>query len=484
MLEVFHEADVRHLEPQAPGTGIGHLLVLQAAAVMDVVAHDGREHAVGAQAGQTLGTVLDVAVVTAAVPAEDAGPAPVRLVFHKGLGQPALPLCAAAYRVHAAFQGIVAAHAFHIAVVELELDVPGIEGRDGHGQTGPEQAAVHLVGIEVRKAAGPGGGYAEGIGPHAGHGVAVVPDLGAVEGVLAADAVQHPGGHLETFKTHGQGQAPDVHVVEIVGIALGAVVVVEGAQPEGRKPHGFRELPGGHDPGHIQVARDGRVACLGGQGQVLQAHADLQAGVGHLPVHEGHADLDGRGAVGPQGAAAGLLAPLDMADLEMHAAGQALRGDSIHLEADAGTAVHDIIAVGLVPADGFDEVPLRQAHAHLPDTFGLEVDGLGIGGSQRHGGGDKENGKLLHPSSPLSSDTRECLIFYLIKTVCYNFTWTSGKMRTKKAFMRCRLRCHAWGRSKERLSRAGKGNGGMPGRACSFCRNSCQGGLRQSLSVC
>lgn len=186
----------------------------------------------------------------------------------------------------------------------------------------------------------------------------------------------------------------------------------------------------------------------------------------------------------PPGAAAGLLAPLDMADLEMHAAGQALRGDSIHLEADAGTAVHDIIAVGLVPADGFDEVPLRQAHAHLPDTFGLEVDGLASAGSQRHGGGDKENGKLLHPSSPLSSDTRECLIFYLIKPVCYNFT-DKRQDAHRKGFSSCAVYGPCMGKIEGAAlaSRQGQWRHALAGHAL-FCRNSCQGGLRQSLSVC
>ena len=406
MLEVFHKAHVRDLQAHAPGTGVGQIVVVEVVAGAPgqvAVAHEGREVARAGDGGQPLGTVLDVAVVTGGIPAEDAGGAPVHLVFHQGLDQPAFTLAVAAHQVRTALEHVVAAHGFHIAVVDVEFDVQGIQGRDGHGQTGPEHGAVGLAGLAEGKLVHAGQVAGQG------HVQRTVGGLHAAfieAGVLALHAVHGPGGQFHTVELQGQHEREEVHVVQVVllvifpvAIDTASIIVVERAHPEGGQAHVVVELVAGDHGGGVTV-HDGGTAGHVGHGHGLQAHAELEVGIGHHPVDVGILDLHLL-AVGTQGAAAFGIAPHLVADLEEHRTGQGFGGHGIQLQADALTGIEGILVMAFLVVHILDKAAVTKTKAHQPFAGGFEIDGFGAaGGPQEHAGSQHEGKNFFHDLLP------------------------------------------------------------------------------------
>ena len=393
MLEIFHKAHVGKLQADAPGAGIGQIVVIEIVArapAQVAVSHEGGEVAGTGNGGQTFGAVLDIAVIAGGVPAENAGRAPVHLVFHQGLDKPALPLGAASHRVHAALEHVKAAHGFHIAVVDVQLDIQGIKGRDGHGQARPEQGAVGLAGMAQAEIAE--GGVIAGQGDIQG----AVGRFHAVfvdARVLALHAVHDPGGQLHAVECQGQHEGKEVHIVQIVlpvvfraAVLSAGVIVVERAHPQGSQAHIVIEPVIGHHGGGVAI-HDGGTAGHVGQGNGLEAHAEAQVRLGHHPVKIGILDLDGAGGIGPQGAAAFLLAPYLVPDFKEDRAGQGFGGHGIQLQADTLCGAEGVIRMAFRIVHILDKAAVAGAEAHQPFAGGLEVNGLctGVGGNKQTG---------------------------------------------------------------------------------------------------
>ncbi|MPL57192.1 hypothetical protein SDC9_02690 [bioreactor metagenome] len=336
--EPVEEADVADLRAKAPGASVGQGLVheVDVGAPAEVaIAHEGREVAVSTYGRQALGTVLDVAVVAGSVPAEHAGHAPVELVFHKGLGQPALTLGAAVDHIIGvvAAHHVEAAHLFDKAVVGVEFNVPGFQSRNLNRQASPEHGAVFLGGIGHA-------GHVEAvartdlvqIGVEGGGGGAIIEPIVGESAKLASVAAHHAGhdpwGDADAVKGQGHAQGKQVHVIKITGlvvadhVVVGAalIVVVEGAHPQGGEAHVFVKGIVANHSGSLGV-KHRRAASGVGQGQILQAHLELEIGLRNRPLHVGlgHAH---QGAVRTKGGTLTGSAPVLRAKLELHAAHQ------------------------------------------------------------------------------------------------------------------------------------------------------------------
>ena len=303
-------------QTDTPGTGVAHVAVIQAVGsgpAVVAVAHEGHEIATGGDAGHTLGTVLHVAVVTGSIPAEDAGGTPIHLVFHQGLDQPAFTLGVAHAEVgiRAITFGLIAAHGFHVTVVDVQLDIQRIPQGQGDGQTGPEHGTVSLAGsglikIELITAVG-----VTGIGSGGGQGI----------GVGTSHAVHGPGGHLHAVEGQGHHQGEQVHVVMVVhAIRARRVVVVVRTGPHGGQGHVFVELVAGGDGSHV-VIQDGGTTGHVRQLDALDTHAELEVGVGHHPVDVGVLHFHDL-LVSTKGATIAVLAPVGVTDFEEHGTGQ------------------------------------------------------------------------------------------------------------------------------------------------------------------
>ena len=126
------------------------------------------------------------------------------------------------------------------------------------------------------------------------------------------------------------------------------------------------------------------------QHEGLQAHAQLELGIGDNPVYEGVAHFHYL-AVRAKGAASGSLAPFRAAELELHRAGQALAGHSVELDAEALQGSEIVRAVDAARGHVGD---LGQ---NLPHARDLEIYGFGLCGAQEackgQGGSPKLPGK-------------------------------------------------------------------------------------------
>ena len=96
------------------------------------IAYEGSEIACPGNGWQTLRAVFDIAVISAGIPAENPRHAPFKFVFNKGLGQPALALGASSHNISgiAAFDDVIAAHFLHIAIIEIQFEIPGVKCAD------------------------------------------------------------------------------------------------------------------------------------------------------------------------------------------------------------------------------------------------------------------------------------------------------------------------------------------------------------------
>ena len=414
MLEVVHKAHVPDLQTQAPGTRIAQRAEVvkggsSTPGIRAAVAQHGGEVAVGGNGRHALGTVFGVAVVARTIPAEDAGHAPVHLVFHQSLGQPALALGAAAFSGHghaviAALPCVVTAHALHITVVEVHFDVQRIPGGDGERQAGPEHGTIGLAGvaeaariiIEARI------GRQGVIGIAVGKAFRIVCEFC---GILTLHAEHGPGGDFKTVQRHRDHQAKKVHVVKVVALVIAVigdahVIVVEGAHPERGQANSLIELVGGHHARHRSIHNCG-TAGLVGQNDLMQAHAHLEIGLGHHPVNIGLTDPDLIGTVRPESPTGFCVAPFLIADLELDRTGQGFRGHRIQLQADTLTRAERIIVVDFrfssqIPCMA-DEVVVAHAEAHQPLPLGLEVDGRRARGrAQQHARCQQQCQNLFH----------------------------------------------------------------------------------------
>ena len=381
-------------QTDTPGTGIGQIAVIQAAGrgpAVVAVAHEGHEVAATGNGGHALGTVLDVAVVTGSIPAEDAGGTPIHLVFHQGLDQPAFTLGVAHAGTGAVVAiGSVTAHGFHVTVVDVQLDVQRIPQGQGDGQTGPEHGTVSLAGSGISHAVG--GRNGTGVGPH-GQGSLAVGTGHAVHG---------PGGHLHAVEGQGHHQGEQVHVVLVIRtIRASSVVIVVRTGPESGQAHVLVELVAGHHAGHV-VIKDGGTTGHVGQLDALDTHAELEVGIGHHPVDVGVLQFH-HGAVSAQSAAAFGIAPHLVTNFEEHGTGQGFGSHGVQLQADTLGSGEDVVGVsGAVVVAPLslrmaDQGTVTGGEAHQPLAFGLEINSAGAGsGTQQHTRSKSEGHQLFH----------------------------------------------------------------------------------------
>ena len=384
MGQVFEEGHVLDLEADAPGAGVvqGHVVpgTVGAPAVV-VIAHHGSEVALGFHGRQALGTVLRIVVITGAVPAEDAGGAPVHLVFNQGLGQEAFALEVStlckfvAQGIDAAY--IVASHALDIAVVQVELDIQGIPQGKGCSDAAPEGVAIGLGQMQSVKA----GRIVDS--QHVGRSDITVVICG-FKGVLADHAVHDPGGHADAVKGQRDRQGNQVNIVHVVlvvpAFCAGEVVIV-GTAPEQGSAHVFVELVvQGHGSQGIGVQDRGAAGNVGKLNR-LDAHADLEVRIRNSPVDVGIQDADAS-IVGTKGAAVFSLAPGCFEQLEQHCAGQVFGSNGFQLQTHTLGSCELVIGVALLFALAGNAGPVNEAgiantKAHQPFAAGLEVNGLG-----------------------------------------------------------------------------------------------------------
>ena len=261
------------------------------------------------------------------------------------------------------------------------------------------QSAVRCAPLVTPGSAGPGPG------------VAIVVGIQAVQSVLAHHAVHDPGRDFKTVEGQRQAQGEEVDVVQVIcfpaiviGIQPARVVIVDRAHPEGGEPHVLVELVVGHHGGHIAV-HDGGAAGHVGQGHGLEAHTELQVGLGHHPVDVGVLQLDNAVAVRAQRAAFVSLAPGLVADLKENCAGQGFGSHRVDLQTDALCGGELVVAVSLLFAGAFvihfaDQRVVAGAEAHQPFALGLEINGLGAPRcAQEQAGGQQDHHALfLEPS--------------------------------------------------------------------------------------
>ena len=204
------------------------------------------------------------------------------------------------------------------------------------------------------------------------------------------DAAHAPRGHLHAVKSHRHGHADEVH--RVVGVVLRhfGVVVIFGAQPEQARAHVFGELVADGDARAVGVEDRGAYAGEGRLDVGLEAHADLDVGLGNDPVHIAVADLDFL-AVRAEGGAFGGLAPVLVADFEEHHTLQGFRSDHVDLGTQAGSGTHLIVAVMLF------KITVGERYTVLPQARHLEVDRL-RGGScaKNQTGGQQKRHQSLH----------------------------------------------------------------------------------------
>ena len=411
MLQVFHEAHVADLETDTPGAGIAGVVVVEPPAQV-AVTHEGGEVAHGSDGGHTLGAVLHVAVVTGGIPAEHAGHAPIHLVFHQSLGQPAFTLQLGAAHIGGVptLDDVGTAITFHVAVVDVEFDVQRIPQGDGHRQTGPEHGAVEIAaGVVVVKEAVRGNVKPGKIRVHGHPGVTIVvhTTVDGIPSIAAGHAVHDPRGGLHAVELQIEHEGEQIHVVQIVGMIVLAstmpainvrvvIVVIERTGPQGGQGNVFVEGVGGGHAGHVGIHHRG-AAGLVGQGHALKTHAELQVGVGHKPIQVGALDLDDVVAVSAQSAALIITTPVLVADFKIQRTGQGFGSHGIQLHADTLNGGEVVAVVGLPIILLGGQVGVGGGKAEQPLALGLEINGAGAGGgTEQHARGQSESHKLLH----------------------------------------------------------------------------------------
>ena len=455
MLEIFQEAHVAHLQADAPGTGVGHVAIVESSGRGPspvAVTKEGGEVAAGRDGGHALGAVLGIAVVTGSIPAEYAGGTPVHLVLDQSLGNPALAAGVEALIVAVAITDRAAAHAFQEAVVEVDFDVQRIPEAQLDRNAGPEGAGIGMAASKI--AIGTPAVAVLVAVQHVGCAIVVV----TAEGILADDTVHDPGRGLYAVKGQGQGQGEEVHVVEVSGLVvvvaapICSIVVIVGTGPEAGQTHIFGELIGEGYGSHI-VVQDGRATGGIGHGHALQAHAELEIGVRHGPVDVGALYFDDLG-VGTKGTAAAGLAPGGVTDFEEDCAGQALGGHGIDLQADTLGSRELVIVVHFfhlpIAFTGFiDQAAFATGKAHQPLAGSLEVDGLSaIGCREDKACSQNKSHKTFHWDPPQKNDNafivkgcslslQEKLlswqVFFFSRALVAGFCKTGAKNRSTRA---------------------------------------------------
>ena len=241
--QVFEKADIAHAQAQAPGA---HQCGAQQGVPAQGPGAQGAEagHAVGAlvvglDGGHALGTVGGIPVIAAAVPAIDAGSAPVQRVFGQGRGIPAVTV-----------EGGIPCGDAAPGRAPGQTQRPG--RRDLAGEARPEGRGVGQAALAAIEAIG-GRGQADAVAPFAV--AAVEPSVAVAERVLADRSQQRPGGEAYILGRHRQQKAEEVRIVQPAALAAigGGPVVIEGPRPEGRQGQMFRERSGDADPGHVGI---------------------------------------------------------------------------------------------------------------------------------------------------------------------------------------------------------------------------------------
>ncbi len=392
VLQLVHEAQVADAQADAPGARHGAadeaVSVAAGTAAVKGVGGKGIAHFVNGRVGKAFRAVPQVVVIAGCVPADDAGDAPVQLVFQQYRGQPAA----------AAGGAVVVGDG---AVVEVPGQAEGIEGRDLAGQAGPEGRAVagELVAVETvieRR--------------QVGHEIAV-GDVGQVavlraEGIGADHAAHDPGRDAGTFKGERQHKPEKVHVIHEILLVVGRIVVaaekivVVGTGPEGGEAHIVIEGVAGRDAGHVGT-HDLGVRGKSGQVDGLDAHAQLQIGLRNTPVDIGMLEADHVG-VRSQLTACGGLAPAVLADLEVHRAGKVIGSNGIQLDAPALQGFEVVKALGIACRSVAPRhVPvLSVVEKADPSAFYFEVDSIGLRSyAKKQTGRQRYSCKFLHTSS-------------------------------------------------------------------------------------
>jgi len=250
------------------------------------------------------------------------------------------------------------------------------------------------------------GGPASSIAGRLGVSVAKIVVAGT-ERVGADGTVHGPGGHLHAVKRHGHQQGEQVHVVHVVVVGttvvggVGVVVVVR-TRPQGGQAHVLVELVGGGHGSHVVIQDAVGVGGKAGQRHALDAHADLQVGLGHDPVDISVLHFHNL-AVGTEGAALVRSAPHLVADFKEHGAGQGFGSHGVHLQAHALGGFKLVLAVFAVASGGIaagEGAVLAVIKAHDPLTFGLEIDGAGARGSAKHQTGRQQKSSDLFHGYP------------------------------------------------------------------------------------
>ena len=184
------------------------------------------------------------------------------------------------------------------------------------------------------------------------------------------------------------------------GIGTG-IIVVERAHPEGGQAHIVVELVAGDHGGGVTV-HDGGTAGHVGHGHGLQAHAELEVGIGHHPVDVGALQFHEL-AVSTQGAAVVVVAPHLVADFEEHGTGQGFGSHGVQLQAQTLSSRENIVGVvgfsgGFTSLTGVaHQGAVTGGEAHQPLAFGLEINSAGAGsGTQQHTRSKSEGHQLFH----------------------------------------------------------------------------------------
>ena len=210
------------------------------------------------------------------------------------------------------------------------------------------------------------------------------------KGVFTPHAVHDPGGGGHAFKTQGQGHGKEVDIVKIIGVAtvvIAAEVVIDGAGPQHGEAHVVVELIAGGDAGRVGVG-NGAAAGHVGQSQALDAHADLQIGIGHDPVEVGALHFH-HGAVGAHGRALATIAPVLIADFKVDGAGKGFGGYGVNLGAQTLPGKDDVLGIGMMAVVLVDEAAVAGGYAEQPLAGSFEVDGGSAGRRAKHHSGSQ-----------------------------------------------------------------------------------------------